>query len=101
MRNPYLHRNLKVYCRAVESISTQLKPLAFNWLDQSHLKEYKIKYKEPENHLKVQTVGKKYVCSKHLETTIISLELTAEPKTEPKPETRWLYLTTVKKKSYW
>lgn len=71
---------MKVYCNAVESISIKLKPLAFNWLDQSHLKEYKIKCKEPENHFKVQTVGKKCVCSKHLETTIISLELTAEPK---------------------
>ena len=88
---------MKVYCSAVESTSIQLKPLAFNWLDQSHLKEYEIKCKEPENHLKVQT-GKKCVCSKHLETTIISLELTAKQKTETEPETRWLYLTSAKKK---
>lgn len=80
---------MKVYCSAIESTSIQLKPLAFNWLDQSHLKEYEIKCKEPENHLKVQT-GKKCVCSKHFETTIISLKLTAEPKTETEPETWWL-----------
>ena len=85
-----LLRILEVCRSGGERFSAQIKPLAFNWVDHSHLKEYKIKCKEPENHLKVHTVEKKlFACNRHLETTVI--ELTAKEKTELEPETRWLH----------